>query len=50
MIVAEQWRHDIDVKALLRKSVRYSIPTACNRSTVDFSISSILFHNAYTPA
>jgi hypothetical protein len=34
MIVAEQWHHDVDVKALLRKSVRCSIPTACNRSTV----------------
>ena len=40
--------HDVDVKALLRLSVLYNIPTACNRATADFLISSDLFHTAYT--
>jgi methylglyoxal synthase len=39
--------HDVDVKALLRMSVLYNIPTACNRSTADFLISSPLFDEAY---
>lgn len=41
--------HDVDVKALLRISVLYNVPTACNRATADFMISSPLFNDEYTP-
>ncbi len=39
--------HDVDVKALLRITVLYNVPTACNRSTADFLISSPLFNEPY---
>ena len=41
--------HDVDVKALLRICVLYNIPTACNRSTADFMISSPLMNDEYSP-
>ncbi len=41
--------HDVDVKALLRMSVLYNIPVACNRSSAEFLISSSLFNEEYEP-
>lgn len=41
--------HDVDVKALLRITVVYNVPTACNRATADFIISSSLMNQDYQP-
>jgi methylglyoxal synthase len=40
--------HDPDIKALLRLAVLYNIPTASNRATADFLITSPLMSQAYT--
>ncbi|MEA2043351.1 MAG: methylglyoxal synthase [Bacteroidota bacterium] len=45
----EAQAHDVDVKALLRIAVVHNIPTANNRATADFLISSPLFVEEYTP-
>jgi methylglyoxal synthase len=39
--------HDPDVKALLRLAVLHNIPTASNRATADFLITSPLMDQAY---
>lgn len=41
--------HDVDVKALLRIVVLYNVPTACNRATADYLITSKLYNNDYKP-
>ncbi len=41
--------HDVDVKALLRIAVLYNVPTACNRGTADYMISSPLLMEKYVP-
>ena len=42
--------HDVDVKALLRIAVVCNVPTACNRATADFILSSPLTGEEYQPA
>lgn len=44
----EPQSHDPDVKALLRMAVVWDIPTACNRASADFLISSPLMNQKYT--
>lgn len=39
--------HDVDVKALLRLAVLYNIPTASNRSSAEFLISSPFFSGEF---
>lgn len=41
--------HDPDVKALLRVAATWNIPTACNRATADFLLTSPLMNNEYEP-
>jgi methylglyoxal synthase len=41
--------HEVDVKALLRITVLYNLPTACNRASADYLISSNLLQSDYNP-
>jgi methylglyoxal synthase len=41
--------HEVDVKALLRITVLYNLPTACNRASADYMISSELMKTDYKP-
>lgn len=43
----EQQAHDPDVKALLRMAMVWNIPTACDRASADFMISSPLMDEEY---
>lgn len=43
----EQQPHDSDVKALLRLAVTWNIIIACNRTTADFVLTSILMNDDY---
>jgi len=40
--------HDSDVKALLRVAVAWNILIACNRTTADFLLTSVLMNDEYT--
>jgi len=42
--------HEVDVKALLRITVMYNLPTASNRASADYIISSSLMQSDYKPA
>jgi methylglyoxal synthase len=39
--------HDSDVKALLRLAVAWNILIACNRTTADFILTSLLMQEEY---
>ncbi|MEM6265277.1 MAG: methylglyoxal synthase [Bacteroidota bacterium] len=39
--------HDVDVKALLRIATLYNVPSACNRATADYIITSPLVTSDY---